>query len=135
MRAPTIFVFLLLYTGALQANHIKALGYEINYSAFLAEQIDKDLILKHQLGFSKKDLVVNINISPNRNSEKVLLTGSAKSLLGAITEMSFKRILEGGKVFYLAAIKADEDDFLTFKIDIILPNQQLIPIKFIRRYD
>ena len=62
MRASTILASLFLYTGSLQANHIKALGYEINYSAFLAEQIDKDLILQHQLGFSKKGAYFNCNL-------------------------------------------------------------------------
>ena len=107
MRALTVFLFLFLYAEALQANHIKALGYEINYSAFLAEQIDKDLLIRHQLGFSKKDLVVNINISPNRESEEVLLIGSAKNLLGTTTEMSFKRILERGSAKYQLTLRIE----------------------------
>ena len=135
MRVSTILASLFLYTGSLQANHIKALGYEINYSAFSAAQIDKDLMLRHELGFSEKDLVVNINISPNQNPDKVFLTGSAKTLLGAKTGMSFKKILEKGKVFYLASVKANEDDFVSFNIEITLPNQRQIPIKFVRRYD
>ena len=66
---------------------------------------------------------------------KVLLTGSAKSLFGAKIEMSFKKILEKGTVFYLTSVEANEDDFVSFNIEIILPNQQQIPIKFVRRYD
>ncbi|MFL2504055.1 MAG: DUF4426 domain-containing protein [Candidatus Azotimanducaceae bacterium] len=135
MRASTILVSLFLYTGSLQANHIKVLGYEINYSAFSAAQIDKDLMLRHELGFSEKDLVVNINISPNQKPDEVLLTGSAKSLLGAKIGMSFKKILEKGTVFYLTSVEANEDDFVSFNIEITLPNQQQIPIKFVRRYD
>ena len=68
MRASTILVSLFLYTGSLQANHIKALGYEINYSAFSAAQIDKDLVLRHELGFSEEDLVVcqNCSVEPSK---------------------------------------------------------------------
>ena len=83
MRASTILATLFLYAGAARANLIEVLDYEINYSAFSAKQIDRDIIRRHKLGFSKKDIVVNINISPNRKSDKVLLTGYAKSLLGA----------------------------------------------------
>ncbi len=135
MRASILLASLFLYTGSIQANHIKALGYEINYSAFSAAQIDNDLVLRHELGFSEEDLVVNINISPNRKPDKILLTGSARSLLGATTGISFKKILEKGTVFYLASLEANEDDFVSFNIEITLPNQQKIPIKFVRRYD
>ena len=135
MKASTILALLFLYAGPLQANHIKVLGHEINFSAFSAEQIDKSLMLRHELGFSKEDLVVNINISPNQKPDKVLLIGSARNLLGVKTEMSFKKILEKGKVFYLASLKANEDDVISFNIEITLPNQKQIPVKFVRRYD
>ena len=135
MRASTILASLFLYTGSLQANHIKALGYEINYSAFSAAQIDKDLMLRHELGFSEKDLVVNINISPNQKPDRILLTGSAKSLFGDITRLNFKRILEEDTVFYLASLETSEEDFISFNLDITLPNKEKIPIKFVRRYD
>ena len=92
-------------------------------------------MLRHELGFSEKDLVVNINISPNQKPDEVLLTGSAKSLLGTKIEMSFKKILEKGTTFYLTSVEVNEDDFVSFNIEITLPNQQQIPIKFVRRYD
>ena len=124
-----------LYSGAIQANPIKALEYEINYSAFSAKQINKDLIQRHKLGFTEQDIVVNVNISPNQNIETVSVNGSAKSLLGATKQISFKKILEKGEVFYLGGIEANEDDFISFNLEITLPNQQKIPIKFARRYD
>ena len=126
---------LFLYTGTIQANHIKALDYEINYSAFSAGQIDKDLVLRHKLGFSKKDIVVNINILPNQKLDKAMLTGSAKNLFGDVTELNFKKILEGSTVFYLASLETNEEDFVSFNIEITLPDKQKIPIKFLRRYD
>ena len=135
MRFLIALASLLLSSGVIKANPIKALGYEINYSAFSAKQIDKDLIKRHRLGFSEQDIVVNINISPNRELEKISVDGSGTSLLGAIEQISFKKILEKGKVFYLGAFKANEDDFLSFNIEITLPNQEKIPIKFVRRYD
>lgn len=124
-----------LYSGAIQANPIKALEYEINYSAFSAKQIDKDLIQRHELGFTAQDIVVNVNISPSQKIETVSVNGSAKSLLGATKQISFKKILEKGKVFFLGSIEANEDDFLSFNIEITLPEQEKIPIKFVRRYD
>ena len=124
-----------LYSGVIQANPIKALEYEINYSAFSAKQINKELIQRHELGFTEQDIVVNVNISPNQKIEKVSVNGSAKSLLGATKQISFKKILEKGKVFFLGSIEANEDDFLSFNIEITLPEQEKIPIKFVRRYD
>ncbi len=124
-----------LYSGVIQANQIKLMEYEINYSAFSAKQIHKDLIQRHELGFSEQDIVVNINISPNQKIEKVSIDGAAKGLLGATKQISFKKILERGKVFYLGSIEANEDDFISFNLEITLPNQQKIPIKFARRYD
>ena len=135
MRFLVALASLLLSSGVIKANPIKALGYEINYSAFSAKQIDKDLIKRHRLGFSEQDIVVNINISPNRELEKISVDGSGTGLLGATKQISFKKILEKGKVFYLGAFKANEDDFLSFNIEITLPNQEKIPIKFVRRYD
>ncbi len=133
--ASTIFTSLFLYTGAIQANHVKAFGYEINYSAFSAGQIDNDLVLRHKLGFSKKDIVVNINILPKQKLDKVMLNGSAKTLFGEITGLNFKKILEGNTVFYLASLEKNEEDFVSFDIEIMLPDRQKIPIKFVRRYD
>ena len=124
-----------LYSGVIQANSIKALEYEINYSAFSAKQINRDLIQRHELGFTEKDIVVNVNISPNQKIETVSVNGSAKSLLGATKQINFKKILEKGEVFYLGGIEANEDDFISFNLEITLPNQQKIPIKFARRYD
>ena len=43
--------------------------------------------------------------------------------------------MEGRKVFYLASVEANEEDFIDFNIQITLPNQQQVPIKFVRRYD
>ena len=133
--ASTIIASLFLYTGSIQANRIKAFGYEINYSAFSASQIDNDSALRHKLGFSKKDIVVNINILPNQKLDKAMLTGSAKNLFGDVTELNFKKILEGNTVFYLASLETNEEDFVSFNIEITLPDKQKIPIKFLRRYD
>ena len=82
-----------------------------------------------------QDIVVNVNISPNQKIETVSVNGSAKSLLGATKQISFKKILEKGEVFYLGGIEANEDDFISFNIEVTLPDQQKIPIKFVRRYD
>ena len=134
MRFLVVLAFF-FYSGVIQANQKKTLGYEINYSAFSAKQIDKDLIQRHELGFTAQDIVVNVNISPSQKIETVSVNGSAKSLLGATKQISFKKILEKGEVFYLGGIEANEDDFISFNIEITLPNQQKIPIKFARRYD
>ena len=135
IRTSTILAPLFLYTGAIQANFIKGLDYEINYSAFSAEQIDKNIVMRHELGFSRKDIIVIINIFPNRKLDTVLLTGSAKTLFGDITRLNFKRILEEDTVFYLASLETSEEDFISFNLDITLPNKEKIPIKFVRRYD
>ena len=91
--------------------------------------------MRHELGFSRKDIIVIINIFPNRKLDTVLLTGSAKSLFGDITRLNFKKILEEGTVFYLASLETSEEDFISFNLDITLPNKEKIPIKFVRRYD
>ena len=134
MRFLVVLAYFLC-AGVIQANPIKALEYEINYSAFSAKQINKDLIQRHALGFTEEDIVVNVNISPNQKIEMIAVNGSAKSLLGDTKQISFKKILEQGEVFYLGGIEANEDDFISFNIEITLPNQQKIPIKFARRYD
>ena len=134
MRFLVVLTYFLC-SGVIYANPIKALEYEINYSAFSAKQIHKDLIQRHELGFSDQDIVVNIKISPNQKIEKVSVNGSAKSLLGATKQLRFKKILEKGEIFYLGGIEANEDDFISFNIEVTLPDQQKIPIKFVRRYD
>ena len=135
IRFLAVLASCLLCSGIIQANPIRALGYEINYSAFSAKQIHKGLIKRHGLKFSDQDIVVNINISPNRKLEKITVDGSATSLLGARKQISFKKIFEAGKVFYLGALEANEDDFMSFNIEITLPSQERIPIEFVRRYD
>ena len=81
-----------LYSGVIQANPIKAL-VQINYSAFSSKQINKDLIQRHELGFTEQDIVVNVNISPNQKIETVSVNGS-ENLLGATKQIYFKKILE-----------------------------------------
>ncbi|MFT4928826.1 MAG: hypothetical protein ACI8WB_004946 [Phenylobacterium sp.] len=131
----TTWLFLLLsltgligtVTFSANAEQMKRLGnWNVHYIAFGSTFLTPKIAQAYDIKRSGYSGVVNISVlssSKSHTAQKVEISGEAKNLLGQIQELSFKEIIEGDSVYYIAQIDYRNEETYRFDIKLKQGNQ------------
>ena len=109
-------------------------GNKIYYSAFNSSFIQPDIAAAHDITRGKNRGLVNIAVIPADQAAggiQALVKGSVANILQQQQKLDFFPVREGDVVYYLASFKFDNEDSLTFKIEVKAnPNKPAYQFQF-----
>jgi hypothetical protein len=104
-----------------QAEQKKDLGpWEVHYialnSTFLTPQVAKT----YGIVRSRYNALINISVldKQSKKAQSVVLSAQAKNLLGVVKTLSFKQVIEGDAIYYLAVLPFSDLEQYRFSVEI-----------------
>jgi hypothetical protein len=126
----------LLFANMAFAEQKETLGnWDVHYIAFNSTFITPDIAKHYGIVRSKYNGVINIsvlNIS-DKEAQPAVLTGSARNLLGVNKELTFKEIMEGDAIYYIAVLPFSDQETFRIAVDINDGNDQQV-LKFQHKF-
>ena len=117
----------LLLSGFSNAEQKKTLGdWDVHYmaveSTFLTPQVAK----AYGIIRSKNNILINISVldKSTKKAQSVAVTGNARNLLGTEKELSFKEVVDGDAIYYLAVMSIRDEEHYRFNIRLQHANVQ-----------
>jgi hypothetical protein len=128
-----VFIMLLVATflmqGTVSAEEKTQLGnWDVHHivlaTSFLTPQIAK----ANSIVRSKFNSFVNISVlhSDDKKAQNVSVTGTARNLLGSTKKLSFKKVVDGDAIYYLAVFSHAHKENFRFEINIQQGNETQI---------
>ena len=118
----------LLWVGfAAEAEQKSTLGpWDVHYIVFGTTFLTPEVAKANNIVRSKYNALVNISVldSESQAAQRVSISGTARNLVGNTKELSFKRVIEGESIYYLAQLSFRDQETFRFKIDIQQGNEQ-----------
>ncbi|WP_444940237.1 DUF4426 domain-containing protein [Microbulbifer sp. ZKSA004] len=140
LAASVALLFLSVGAAAQEARTIKNYvdfgDYRVVYSVFNSDFIQPDIARQYQLARAKDRAYVNVSVVKKEGGTHGLsaeMSGTATNLIQQSRPLKFKEIREGDAVYYLAPLRFEDEETLTFNVDIKLPNGKSETITFRRR--
>lgn len=126
MKIPvtTLLTCLLLIVSgaaAAQSKPVKTFGETlVYYSAFNSSFIDPDIASRYDITRGKDQGLVNIAVveKGSPHGEAAQISGTVSNLIQQQQTLDFVEIREGDAVYYLAPFEFDNEDPLTFNIQV-----------------
>ncbi|GAA5443559.1 hypothetical protein Misp06_01736 [Microbulbifer sp. NBRC 101763] len=112
--------------------------YRVVYSVFNSDFIQPDIAQKYQLARARDRAYVNVSVVKKDGGTRGLgaeLTGNATNLIQQSRPLKFKEIRDGNAVYYLAPLRFENEETLTFNVDVTLPNGKKERITFRRKLE
>ncbi|CAH9053502.1 hypothetical protein PSECIP111951_00835 [Pseudoalteromonas holothuriae] len=120
-----------------QGGQFKELGaWQVHYIAFPSTFIQPNIARSYDLERSNYKAVVNISVLKNnteKTAQQATLTGEARNLIGNKQTLTFKEVVDGESVYYLAQIDFDNEEIYRFTINIQQGNTQQV-LKFQQKF-
>lgn len=111
-----------------QGGQYQVLGdWQVHYIAFPSTFLQPTIAKAYGLTRDENKAVINISVLKNREgtpAQQVQISGNAKNLLGNGPELTFKEVLEGEAIYYLAELDFYDEDVYRFTITIRKDNQE-----------
>ncbi|QFT53139.1 DUF4426 domain-containing protein [Microbulbifer sp. THAF38] len=110
--------------------------YRVIFSVFNSDFIQPDIAQQYQLVRAKDRAYVNVSVVKKDGGTKGLsaeMSGNATNLIQQSRPLKFKEIREGDAVYYLAPLRYENEETLTFNVDVTLPNGKKETISFRRK--
>ncbi len=134
-------ILLSLFTTLAQADEqagaqYKVLGpWEVHYIAFPSTFIQPSIAKNYDLDRSPNKGIINISVLKNsdKTAQTATLTGTARNLLGNKKQLTFKEVVEGDAIYYLAQIDYSNEEIYRFDIEIN-QNGKLQTLKFQQKF-
>ncbi|AWF79549.1 DUF4426 domain-containing protein [Microbulbifer sp. A4B17] len=119
-------------------NYVDFGDYRVVYSVFNSDFIQPDIARQYQLARAKDRAYVNVSVVKKDGGTHGLsaeMSGTATNLIQQSRPLKFKEIREGDAVYYLAPLRFEAEETLTFNVDVKLPNGKNETISFRRKLD
>ena len=135
--AAFISIALLFWAAAAAAqgakiieNHQTFGDYRVTYSVFNSDFISPEIARQYNLVRAHDRAFVNISVSKKDGTMGLSagVSGNATNLIQQSHNLDFREIRDNKAVYYLAPFRFENEENLTFNIDLVLPdgsNQQL----------
>lgn len=140
LAAATALVMLLwAASAAAQAQEIKShqdFGeYRVIYSVFSSEFLDPEIARSLNLVRARDRAFVNISVVKNGGNHGLAaeVSGRATNLMQQSRTLDFREVREQNAVYYLAPLRFEPEENLTFHIDLVLPNGEKQQVTFRRQ--
>ncbi|MFA0810338.1 DUF4426 domain-containing protein [Microbulbifer epialgicus] len=112
--------------------------YRVVYSVFNSDFIQPDIAQKYQLVRARDRAFVNVSVVKKDGGTRGLsaeLSGNATNLIQQSRPLKFLEIREGDAVYYLAPLRFENEETLTFNVDVTLPNGKKERVTFRRKLE
>lgn len=117
---------ILLFSANMLANNeqggqYKNLGpWQVHYIAFPSTFLQPSIAKNYGIERSNYNGVINISVLNNsdKQAQKVLISGSAKNLVGQNKPLKFQQIVDGDSIYYIAEVNYTHEEIYRFNIDI-----------------
>ncbi|WP_299597620.1 DUF4426 domain-containing protein [uncultured Microbulbifer sp.] len=140
--AAFISVALLLWAAAAAAqgaktieNHQNFGDYRVTYSVFNSDFISPEIARHYNLVRAADRAFVNISVSKKDGTEGVSagVSGNATNLIQQSRNLDFQEVRDNKAVYYLAPFRFNDEENLTFNIDLVLPDGSTQQLTFRRQ--
>lgn len=125
MRRIALFLIgLCLAIPAMAADPAKAERKEVfgdvtvHYSTFASTFLQPDIAKATELVRSKNQGVLNVAVLKEGKPKTAAVSGMVKDLTGRSQSLKFKQVTEQGAVYYLAQYKVDQQETVTFTVNV-----------------
>lgn len=144
LAAAATLALLFVTAGAVaqQARIIKSHedfgDYRVIYSVFNSDFIQPDIAQKYQLARARDRAYVNVSVVKKDGGTHGLgaeISGNATNLIQQSRPLKFAEIREGDAVYYLAPLRFENEETLTFNVDVTLPNGKKERVTFRRKLE
>ena len=127
-----IFLVILFTMPLGHAESFKQYGeLKIFYSAFPSAFITADIAKKNNIVRGMNRGVVNISVMKQLSKGlNATVTGEVSNIMQQNQTLSFSAIREGKSIYYIAPFKFENEDYLTFKVNLKIDNSDQYDIKF-----
>lgn len=136
---------LLMWAAGVAAQEAKVIksyedfgDYRVIFTVFNSEFIKPEIAQNYQLVRAKDRAFVNVSVVEKAGGKRGLsteLSGTATNLIQQSRPLKFLEIREGDAVYYLAPLRFDNEETLTFDIKVKLPNGRTETITFRRKLE
>ena len=94
--------------------------WDIHYIAFNTTILTPQIAKANNIVRSGKRALVNISVldKQTKQAQEIVISGSARNLLGTKKVLDFKKVNEGDAIYYLATVDYSDKEVLRFDIDI-----------------
>ncbi|WP_461482295.1 DUF4426 domain-containing protein [Porticoccus sp.] len=106
---------------------------KVFYSAFSSSFIQPDIASTHSIVRGKDRGLINISVlrGDKPGGTTALVKGTVSNIFAQQQTLAFFEVREGDTVYYLAPFRFENEDYLTFKIDVMPdPNQTALSLSF-----
>lgn len=112
--------------------------YRVIYSVFNSEFIKPEIAERYRLVRAEDRVFVNVSVVKREGGTYGLgaeISGRATNLIQQSRPLDFREIREGDAVYYLAPLRFDDEETLTFSVDLVLPNGDREQVTFRRKLE
>ncbi|WP_226668589.1 DUF4426 domain-containing protein [Microbulbifer aggregans] len=135
-------IALLLWAAAAAAQGAKIIEnyqdfgeYRVTYTVFNSDFISPEMARNYNLVRARDRAFVNISVAKKgaMKGESAGLSGTATNLIQQSRNLEFKEIRDQDAVYYLAPFRFENEESLTFNIDLVLPDGSSHELTFRRQ--
>ncbi len=131
-----LLAFIALPSSAAQFQNIK--DVEVHYSAFNSTFLTPQVARSYNLTRNGYSAILNISVLDNSSLGKpateAKVSGNVRSLLGNIRNLEFSEVKEGDAIYYLAEFPINNEEDLTFDIDVSAGTKGAGKLKFTQKF-
>jgi hypothetical protein len=123
MRALALFLFALCLSLPAVAERKQTFGeMEVHYSAFNSSFLQPEIAAAAGLVRSKQQGVLNIAVRKAGEASSARVNATVKNLLGRVTTLEFRQIIDGDAIYYLAQFPIEHQEMLLFSVTVQTDN-------------
>lgn len=116
-----VAILAILASSPVMAEQKQQLGqWDVHYIALNSTFLQPEVAKQYGIVRSKYNGLINISVlsRQDNSAQDVLLSGEAKNLLGVIKKLSFKQVIEGDAIYYLATLPFSDQEQYRLAINI-----------------
>lgn len=109
------------YCAIASAEQKRVLGnWEVHYIAFNTTFLSPEIASANGISRSPNNILVNISVldKATKTAQNVVITGTARNLLGNTKTLEFKEVEEGDAIYYLAQLPFSDEEHYRFSIEL-----------------
>ena len=119
----SIITALLLACAVLSSSALFAQSdrYSIQNSAYYSTFLDGAIASTYKINRAPNSAVINISVQDTQNKNSSVtaeVSGTVTNILHQVKTLKFRPIKDGTAIYYISEIRFDNQDVLTFKIDV-----------------
>jgi len=111
----------LLFCCQVSAEQKQVLGsWDVHYIALNTTFLTPEVAKQNGIVRSKFNALINISVldREDKTAQSVILTGEAKNLIGVVKKLTFKQVVQGEAIYYLAVLPFSDLEQYRISINI-----------------